>query len=127
MSKDTLLDAIAIIPVANIDRSLAFYREVLGFAAEGYAPGDSFVTLRRGGAAISLLESQDPASLAATANHISLHVWVEGLDGLYEALRPKLESLPEGSLRPPFNQPYGVREFHVKDPDGCLFFFAERS
>jgi hypothetical protein len=26
----------------------------------------------------------------------------------------------------PFDQPYGMREFHVKDPDGCLLFFGER-
>lgn len=125
MESDPLLDAIAIVPVASIARSLAFYREVLGFTAEGYSAGDGFVTLRRGGAALSLLESQDAASLKATANQISLHIWFRGLDALYETLKPSLESLPEGSLRPPFNQPYGVREFHVKDPDGCLLFFAE--
>ncbi len=118
-------DAVAIVPVADMARSLAFYCEGLGFAAEGYAPGDGFVTLRRGGAALHLLESDDPASLAATANHISLHLWVSGLDTLYLALRGFLEALPDGRLRPPFEQPYGVREFHVKDPDGCLLFFAE--
>ncbi|MEQ8654523.1 MAG: hypothetical protein RIC87_18790 [Kiloniellales bacterium] len=52
---------------------------------------------------------------------------MEGLDKVYAALKPVLESLPEGRLRPPFNQPYGVREYLVKDPDACLLFFAERA
>jgi hypothetical protein len=30
-------------------------------------------------------------------------------------------------VRAPLEQSYGVREFHVKDPDGCLLFFAEQS
>lgn len=69
---------------------------------------------------------QDPL-LAATANNIAICIWVEGLDKVYAALKPVLESLPEGRLRPPFNQPYGVREYLVKDPDACLLFFAERA
>ncbi len=111
--------------MADAARSLAFYCEGLGFVAAGYAEGDGFVTLRRGEAALHLLQSDDAASLQATANHISLHIPVKDLDRLFERLRPFLETLPKGSLRPPFEQPYGQREFHIKDPDSCLLFFAE--
>ncbi len=126
MEKDPkLLDAVAIVPVADVSRSLAFYCGCLDFEARDYSDGDGFVTLRRGGAVLHLLQSDDAASLRATANHISLHIWVTELDRLYESLRPTLEGLPEGRVRPPFDQAYGVREFHVKDPDGCLLFFSQ--
>jgi len=37
----------------------------------------------------------------------------------------RLETLPEGRVRPPFTQACGMREFHVKDPDGFLLFFGD--
>ena len=40
-------------------------------------------------------------------------------------LKSELDALPQGRVRPPFDQPYGMREFHVKDPDGCLLFFGQ--
>ena len=34
-------------------------------------------------------------------------------------------NLPDGRVRPPFDQPYLQREFHVIDEDGTLVFFGE--
>ena len=48
-----------------------------------------------------------------------------GIDALYARLAPKLERLAQGRVRPPFDRAYGMREFHVKDPDGCLLLFGE--
>ena len=75
---------------------------------------------------MEFIATDDAGALKATATNIALTIRVRGLDALYAALKSKLDSLPEGRVRPPFDQPYGVREFHVKDPDGCLLFFAER-
>lgn len=58
-------------------------------------------------------------------SHISIYLWVRHVDQLYADLKPKLDTLAEGRVRAPFTQPYGMREFHVKDPDGCLLFFGE--
>lgn len=55
----------------------------------------------------------------------SFYVDVKGIDSLFESLRPGLEELPEGRVRPPFDQPYQQREFHVLDEDGTLVFFGE--
>ena len=122
-----VVDAVAIVPVRDVAATVDFYVDVLGFERRLVTDDGSFAIVRRGGAAIHLLACDDPEALRATANNISLYVWVRGLDTLYETLRPALESLPAGRARPPFNQAYGVREFHVKDPDGCLLFFAETS
>jgi hypothetical protein len=76
-------------------------------------------------AALHFVKTDDPDALRATANNISVYLWVRSLDALYAHLSEKLAPLPEGGVRPPFDQPYGMREFHVKDPDGCLLRFGE--
>ena len=118
-------DAVAIIPVADVAASLAFYRDVLGFDERMLSDDETFGIVVHGDAALHFVKAGDAASLAATANHISVYLWVSGLDALYDALEPKLAGLDEGRVRPPFDQPYGMREFHVKDPDGCLLLFGE--
>ena len=52
---------------------------------------------------------------------------VDAIHELRELALPgnALETLPEDRVRAPFDQPYGMREFHVKDPDGCLLLFGE--
>jgi len=119
-------DAVAIVPVRDVVETIQFYTDILGFAGQVLAEDNSYGSVRRGGAAMDLLATDDADALKATATNIALAVWVEGLDDLYAELKPKLDMLPKGRVRPPFDQPYGVREFHVKDPDGCLLFFAER-
>ena len=118
-------DAVAIVPVRDVGATLKFYADALGFGTRLVSEDRTFATVARGGAALHFIQTDDAQALAATATNISLHVWVRGVDALYAELRPALDALPEGRVRPPFDQPYGVREFHVKDPDGCLLFFAE--
>jgi len=124
--KPVIKDAVAIVPVRDVAETIRFYTDILGFEGQVLAEDNSYGSVRRGGAAMDLLATDDADALKATATNIALAVWVEGLDDLYAELTPKLNTLPKGRVRPPFDQPYGVREFHVKDPDGCLLFFAER-
>ncbi|MEL6208979.1 MAG: hypothetical protein AAFR44_02115, partial [Pseudomonadota bacterium] len=71
-------------------------------------------------------QSGRSASLgASSANKASAYIWTPDADALFAELAPKLADLPDWRVRPPFTQPYGMREFHVKDPDGFLLFFAE--
>ena len=118
-------DAVAIVAVRDITTTLNFYAGVLGFEQRFLAEDHSFATVTRGQAAIHFTQTTDADALEGTAQNISLHVWVDGLDRLFAQLEPKLSLLPKERVRPPFDQPYGVREFHIKDPDGCLLLFAE--
>lgn len=109
------------VPVANLDAAVAFFTETLGFVAgfrmEGYA------YLERDHVALRLLQAsfdtQDPA------RQQSCYIDVENLDALYAELKPKLDQLPDGRVRAPFDQDYGQREFHVTDEDALLIFFGE--
>ena len=117
-------DAVAIVPVRDVKASVAFYADVLGFERRLVSDDKSFGIVVHGDAALHFIKTDDAASLNATANHISVYLWVKELDALYERYRKKLDTLPEGRVRAPFDQPYGMREFHVKDPDGCLLLFG---
>jgi uncharacterized glyoxalase superfamily protein PhnB len=116
-------DAVAIVPVLDIAATMDFYADTLGFERRMVMP--DFAIAVHGEAALHFLATDNAGALTATANHISVYLWVSGIDALWERLRGGLEALPEGRVRAPFDQPYGMREFHVKDPDGCLLMFGE--
>lgn len=128
MPKDpTIKSAATIVAVSNVDASIAFYRDILGFETILATPDGSLGVVAKGPARLQLLKTDNEDALKATANNVAVYIEVDGVDDLYAHLQEGLETLPEGRLRPPFNQPYGMREFHVKDPDGCLLFFAEEA
>jgi len=114
-----------IVPVSDVSKSVAFYRDVLGFAVRTHTPNGSFALLARDAAGLTLVSAADEAALTATRTNISAYIWVKDLAGLWAELSKDLTALPEGRVRPPFTQEYGMREFHVKDPDGFLIFFGE--
>lgn len=123
--KFEILSGATIVPVRDVEVSVSFYRDVLGFDVRFAAPDGSIAIVGRGPAVLQLLKTDDENSLRATATNIAVYIEVKGLDALFEELRVGLEALPQERLRMPFEQPYGMREFHVKDPDGCLLFFGE--
>ena len=120
------LEGIApIVAVRDTKASIPFYTEVLGF--ELRMEGERYALLARDEAGVMLLGGADEENQRATAMHVSAYIWVADLDGLWAELAPRLEALPEGRVRAPFTQPYGMREFHLKDPDGFLLFFGQEA
>ena len=123
--KPIIEDAVAIVPVSDVRDTVDFYVDVLGFT-ERFVSGDqTFAIVLHGDAAVHFVKAGGAEALRATANHIAIYLWVKHVDALYETLKPKLDGLPKGRVRAPFTQDYGMREFHVKDPDGCLLLFGE--
>ena len=120
--KPVIEDAVAIVPVRDVRATVQFYKDVLGFEDRFVADDGKFGIVVHGDAAVHFVPG-DETALKATANNISIYLWVKFVDQLYAELKPQLDALPEGRVRPPFHQDYGMREFHVKDPDGCLLFF----
>ena len=121
----TIVAAGPIIAVRDLGRTHAFYRDVLSFAGGPPTDGDVFLTMRRDSAMVHFTQTDDQTVLSATANHMCMHIWLSDLDAFYQEISAALGTLPAGDVRPPFDQPYGQREFHVRDPDGFLIFFAE--
>lgn len=117
----------------HIDRSLVFYRDVLGFLVTTAVPDAApfvFVWLQRDGVSVFLSdlaaarhESPDslPSSVVAGAAGIALFINTEGIDELWAAVKDRATG-----VMPLKTQWYGMTEFSVTDPDGYLITFAER-
>ena len=123
--KPFIEDAVAIIPVQDMQRTICFYTEILNFEKSYISNDETFATLKHGEAAIHFVLSNNANS--DIVNNISIYLWSNNLDELYNILKPKLESLPKEQVTKPFTQAYGMREFHVKDLDGNLLFFGENN
>ena len=104
-----------ILPANDLRRTRAFYHS-LGFTS-GYHD-DVYDILRRGNLVVHL---EARADLVPATNRTSCYWRVGDADALYREFAT-LGLPPEGSpsLSEPFDEPWGMREFTLKDPAGNL-------
>jgi lactoylglutathione lyase len=116
--------------VQSIDRSTAFYRDVLGFTIKQTVPDAApfvFVWLERDGVPVFLndpkaVEKDFPDARQRTpGGTATLFFTVADVDALHAHVAPKAKV-----IMPLITQFYGMREFAVEDPDGHILTFAER-
>lgn len=108
--------------VADLTRSLAFYRDTLGFELEFCYEG-FYASVRRDGCHIHLqCATSTPRDQAAFERHehIDACLIAEGV----EALSTSFASAGATFSVPLRRMPYGV-EFYVRDPDGYILGFIE--
>ena len=109
--------------IADFQRSVAFYRDVLGFEVMATFPEDSpsFALLSRDGVGIQI-GGIDAEKQAAAAPTVTLYFDVSDALGLLEELRGKvtIEWGPEVFF-------YHRREFAFRDPDGHLVIVSEET
>ena len=116
--------------VRDIDRSTAFYRDVLGFTVRQTVPDAApfvFVWLERDGVPVFL---NDPKAVAhdlpdaasrTPGGTATLFFVMTDVDAYHAQVAPHTEI-----LMPLKTQFYGMREFAVADPDGHILTFAQR-
>ncbi len=118
----------------HVDRSVAFYRDVLGFTVVTTVPDQApfvFVLLQRDDVhlyvndrAATAKDGPEPPAMTAVVvgrSGVSLFIHVQGIDDLWESVRAKAPV-----VMPLVTQWYGMTEFTVADPDGYIVTFAER-
>lgn len=127
VSNAVIESAAPVVPVHDMKRTTDFYVDVLSFDLIFSARDESVARVARDKATIQFVRTDSPEALRATANNISIYLTIDGVDRFYESMMPKLALLPPGAVRPPSDQPDGMRELHVRDPDGCLLIFGERT
>lgn len=115
----------AILAVADVGRSVAFYRDRLGFAVEAEYDDPPYATLALAGTRLSLAEQGHPAEdrpgvelvvADPSCVPVVLVLEVDDCRGTYERL------LGEGVpfLAEPYSPPWGGSRCFARDPDGYL-------
>ena len=116
----------AILAVADVDRSVAFYSEGLGFDVEAFYQDPPYVTLTREGVRLSLAEqghaAEDRPGVTMMAPSDRTQLQVVLVLEVADAASVHSDLLAEGEtmLAPPFAPPWGGLRFFVVDPDGYL-------
>lgn len=116
--------------VANVERSLAFYVDVLGFERGMTVPEESpFVFAAVTGGPVEIFVNDAAGAIkeypAFAGRPLgttgTMYIEVEGVDALHDRLKPTVPI-----VMPLVTQFYGAREFAIEDPDGYMITFAER-
>ncbi len=108
---------------SSLEAQIEFYCKKLRFTCNFRQENYAFLRLDQ--VAIRLLECPPRSDGKPLGDNQSFYIDVDGIDELYEEMKGRLADLPEGRVRPPFDQPYQQREFHVFDEDGTLIFFGQ--
>ena len=117
--------------VSSVERSLAFYEGVLGFARGMTVPEQPpfvFAAVTSGPVEIFFndrahlgKESPQMSGLASGGGN-TMFIEVEGVDELHDRIKDRV-----AIVMPIVTQWYGMREFALTDPDGYVITFAQRT
>ena len=107
--------------VADITETLDFYTKVLGFnvlrSSRGYA------IVEKDGATIHFMKAENESVMKAVRGHTDIYIEVDDIALLWNHVKT---SKDKHRIRDLFEQPYGMIEFHIGDPNGCLVFVGQR-
>jgi uncharacterized glyoxalase superfamily protein PhnB len=120
MTRRTVLQATAhVLAVHDCDASARWWVETLGFDLFFQTPGFAFV--RRGACEIRLGSCPDDLAPSETGCHSYFaYVMVDSVDSLLSELHGRDVEISF----PPTDQPWGVREVGLRNPDGHRIMFA---
>ena len=116
--------------VESVDKSVIFYRDILGFSVVASVPGKSgemqFAILSKDKLSLmlqersNLIEEYPILNTPKVQPSASLYIMVDNFESLYQELKNKLEILCD--IHTTF---YGAKEFAVADNDGYVLTFTE--
>ena len=115
-----------ILAVADVERSLTFYRELIGFEVEATYDDPAYATLVLAGTRLSLAEQGHPAedrpgvamTVPEDASRANVVLVVEVDDA--RAVHAELDDKGVRFLAEPYEPPWGGCRFFCVDPDGYL-------
>lgn len=129
-----LLRITPFIHVEDMEGTLAFFRDTLGFSVDFHA--DNYAFVRRDGVAVRILAEVPHTHEGEEHDHVHeplpkggrryrYYIDVADLAGLHAELKPRLDRLSPGDVEGPVDQPYGQRELTILAPDGDLLVFGQ--
>lgn len=110
-----------VLAVHDLDKSGAWYRDVLGCEIDDVAPGD-WRFCRAGGVTFMLGRCPDVPAAAELGDHsYAAYIRVDDVDGFHE------RAVAAGAevMKAPQDEPWGMREFGLRSPDGHRFMLGQ--
>lgn len=108
--------------VASMDETLSFYKEILGFSPVMESPAYSILELD--GQTIHFQKAESEKVMECVRGHTEIYIEVSGIEFLWDHVKTFKDRY---KIRDLFVQDYGMTEFHIGDPNGCLVFVGERT
>ena len=105
---------------ANMEETILFYQSVLGFEPTMKSPEYSIV--ERDGQTIHFQKAASEEVMKCVREHTEIYIEVSGIQVLWEHVKAFKKRY---RIRDLFDREYGMTEFHIADPNGCLVFVGE--
>jgi catechol 2,3-dioxygenase-like lactoylglutathione lyase family enzyme len=107
---------------ANMEETILFYQGVLGFEPTMKSP--EYSIMERDGQTIHFQKAASDEVMRCVREHTEIYIEVSGIRALWEHVKTFKDRY---RIRDLFEREYGMTEFHVADPNGCLVFVGERT
>jgi len=106
--------------VDDMEQTISFYESVLGFAPIMKSPEYSIVDLD--GQTIHFMKAASEEVMRCVRGHTEIYIEVSEIHVLWKHVETFKNRY---NIRDLFDRDYGMTEFHIEDPNGCLVFVGE--
>jgi catechol 2,3-dioxygenase-like lactoylglutathione lyase family enzyme len=106
--------------VADMEQTLAFYHDVLGF--KPVMKSSEYSIIERDAQTIHFMKAASEEVMKSVRGHTEIYIEVSNIDLLWEHVKTFKDC---HRIRDLFDRDYGMTEFHVEDPNGCLVFVGQ--
>ncbi len=117
MSNVELSHIVPILPTSDINQTLDFYVNTLGFENDWNWEDNTMIRVKRG--SITLIFEKN-GSTGANIKGLDFMVFLSGVDSFYHEVRDKVKFADDIE-----DKPWGLREFAIQDNNGIFLRFAE--
>ena len=117
-----IVDSRSVLAVRDLRASTRFYIDVLGFQKDFGDDDGGWSFLSRDAFKVMLGECPDAPPAGELGDHSYVaYLIVKGVDQLHDELAARGAPV----IAPPVDQPWGLREFGIRTPDGHRIRFGE--
>jgi catechol 2,3-dioxygenase-like lactoylglutathione lyase family enzyme len=121
----TLTGISPVLLIADVQRSLEYYRDRLGFECEVYGDPPDFMAARRDEATLLFALCPEPDRIVPNwkivHNIWNAYIRVDDADAIYAEVQKRGAGIDYTI----YDAPHGFREFGVQDPDGHDIAFGQ--
>jgi catechol 2,3-dioxygenase-like lactoylglutathione lyase family enzyme len=108
--------------VADMEETLAFYHDILGFTPR--MKSAEYAIVERDGQTIHFMKAASEEVMRHVRGNTEIYIEVSNINSLWEHVKTFKDRY---KIRDLFDRDYGMTEFHIGDPNGCLVFVGEET